>query len=689
MHDVKPGPQHASSSSSAAAAAMIATPWRAAAATLLASVLVLTAVLVLGGGGGGGDGTDTAQLPGLPGPGPVTAWGLPLARLLLDLTSVLAVGFVLVAVLIPSRRGGELSGTSLRALRIAAGCAAVWSLAAWTTLALTSSEYSGLPLPSALSPDILGTVVTLPAGRALVIVALAALALAICAGFVLTVNGGALLLIGVVLTVLPPALAGHAAGASDHDLAVDSLTAHVVAGALWVGGLLALVLLRMRHHDQLAAAVARYSTVALFCFVVVGVSGAINAWVRLGGPAELVSTAYGRVVTLKVLALVLLGAAGWWHRARTLPRLSVGREPGAFRRIALVEAAVMVVTVALAVGLSRTPPPVADTLEITDLAEILLGFPMPLQFSLTRLVTESRPDLFFLLLAGVLAALYARGVLTLHRRGDRWPMGRTLAWATGLVVLTLATSSGLSPYGRVLFSAHMVQHMLLAMVVPLCLVLGAPVTLALRALPAVSGGGDAGLRGVILAAIHSRLARLLANPLVALAIFVVSLYGTYFTGLFELGMRSHVGHVLMHLHFIAAGYIFYSMVIGTDPAPSRPPHIFRIIVLFGAMVFHAFFGVAVMGSSTLFAAGWFNDLARPWGPSPLVDQGLAGSIAWSFGELPTLGVLAALFVQWVRADERDARRGDRVAERTEGTDANELEAYNRYLADLAERNRRS
>jgi putative copper resistance protein D len=679
MHDVKP-------TVPPVAPAAIATSRIVVAAALLASVVVLAAVLALGGGGR----TGAAALPGLSGPGPATAWGLPLARLVLDLASVLAVGFVLLAVLIPARRGGELSGTSLRALRVAAGCAAAWSLAAWATLALTSSDFSGLPLPSALHPDILGTVIALPAGLALVVVALAALALAACAGFVLTVNGGALLLLAAVLTLVPPALTGHAAGATDHDLAVTSLAAHVVAGALWVGGLLALVLLPMRHRDQLAAAVARYSTVALWCFVVVATSGAINAWVRLGAgaPADLVTTAYGRVVLLKILALVLLGAAGWWHRARTLPRLSAGSEPGAFRRIAQVEASVMVVTVALAVGLSRTPPPVPDTLVITDLAETLLGFPMPLQFSLTRLVTESRPDLFFLLLAGVLAVLYARAVHTLHRRGDRWPLGRTLAWASGLVVLTVATSSGLSPYGRVLFSAHMVQHMLLAMVAPLCLVLGAPVTLALRALPAGSGDGDPGLRGVILAAVHSWPARLLANPVVALAIFVVSLYGTYFTGLFELGMRSHVGHVLMHLHFIAAGYIFYSMVIGTDPAPSRPPHIFRIIALFAAMVFHAFFGVAVMGSSTLLAAGWFNDLARPWGPSPLADQGLAGSIAWSFGELPTLGVLAALFVQWVRADEREARRGDRAAERTAGTDADELEAYNRYLADLAERGRR-
>jgi putative copper resistance protein D len=652
-------------------------PRRAVAATVAAAVGVLLAVLAVGGGAGPGD-----DLPGLSGPGALTRWGLPAARLGFDVAAVLAVGFILVAVLIPPRRGGELSGTSLRALRAATWCATAWSGAAMATLAVTSSDFSGLPLPAALAPDILGTVIGLPAGRALLLVALAAGLLAGCAGFVLTINGATLLLLAAVLTLLPPALTGHAAGAADHDLAVTSLAAHLVAGALWVGGLLALVLLRVRRPEQLTAAVARYSTVALWCFVLVGMSGVINAWVRLGALTELATSAYGRVVLLKVLALVVLGAAGWWHRARTVPLLTTGAGPAAFRRIALVEAAVMMVTLALAVGLSRTPAPVPDTPRVTDRAETLLGFPMPPPFSLARLVTEARPDLFFLLLAGVLGVLYARGLLALRRRGDPWPLGRTLAFGVGLAVLTLATNSGLSPYGRVLFSAHMVQHMLLGMVVPLCLVLGAPLTLALRALPA------RGSREVLLAAVHSPLARLLANPLVALAIFVVSLYATYFTGLYELGMRTHVGHVLMHLHFIAAGYIFYSMIIGTDPAPSRPPHVFRIIVLFAAMVFHAFFGIAVMGSNTLLAAGWFDELARSWGPSPLADQGLAGSIAWSFGEVPTLGVLGALFVQWMRADEREARRGDRTADRTAGTAADEHEAYNRYLADLDQRSRR-
>jgi cytochrome c oxidase assembly factor CtaG/putative copper export protein len=609
---------------------------------------------------------------------------LTLARFALDLAAVLTVGFLLLAVLVPSRAGGDLSGTSVRAMRAGSRSAAVWCLAAVVSLLLTSRELSGLPLAESLSPGVLRTVaLEIVQGQVLLGVAAGTGLLAVLARFTLTLNGAVLVLLGALLAVLPPAVAGHTAGAADHGIAVTSLGLHLGAGALWVGGLAAMLLLRMRRAEQLLTAVPRFSTIALVCFVVIGVSGVLNAAVRLDGPADLAGSSYGVLVLLKTLALVALGAIGWVHRRRTIPALGTERGPAAFRRFATVEAAVMVLTVGLAVLLARTAPPADEA--AFDPTVALLGYPLPPAPSLAALVTEARLELLFFTVAVALALTYARGLRRLRQRGDRWPAGRSVAWFAGLLFLVLATSSGLGTYGRVLFSAHMAQHMLLAMVVPLCLVLGAPVTLALRALPARGAHGPHGLREVILAAVHSRVARLLANPLVALAIFVGSLYGTYYTGLYELGLRSHVGHLLMHLHFIATGYIFYSMLIGCDPAPSRPPYLFRIVVLFAGMVFHAFFGVAMMESSTVLAEDWYAALDRPWGPALLADQALGGSVAWSFGELPTLGVLAALFIQWVRADERDARRVDRRAERTHGTDEDELEAYNRYLADLGRR----
>lgn len=650
-------------------------PWAGVTAVVVLAGAVLLTLLWIGGGLG-------AALPGIDDAGALTRWGLPVARVALDVAGVLTVGFALVAVLLPTRGGGDLTGTAVRSLHAAARSAVAWAAAALATFLLTASDLAGLPLLPTLSPGVMGSVLTLPQATALLAVLAGAALLACSAPFVLTRNGAVLLLLAALLVLLPPALTGHAAGAADHDLATTSLGVHLVAGALWVGGLLALVLLRMRRTEQLVVSVGRFSAMATWCVVAIALSGVLSATVRLSGPADLLTSAYGRIVLLKLAALLVLAGTGWWHRTRTLPQLRGERASAAFRRLALVEAGVMVVTVAVAVALSRTPPLVSDTIAVTDPAEALLGYPMPPPPTLASLVTQASPDLFFLVLAGILGLAYARGVLALGRRGDRWPPGRSLAWAGGLLVLTLSTSSGLAPYGSVLFSGHMAQHMLLAMVVPLCLVLGAPVTLALRVLPARGPDGDAGVREVVLAAVHSRPARVVAHPLVALAIFVVSLYGTYYTGLFELGMRSHVGHVLMHLHFIAVGYVFYSMLIGSDPAPSRPPYLFRIVVLFVGMVLHAFFGIAVMESGTLLGAGWWDDLARPWGPTPLEDQRLAGSVAWSFGELPTLGVLAALFVQWVRADEREARRGDRAAERSVGTEDDELAAYNRYLAAL-------
>jgi cytochrome c oxidase assembly factor CtaG len=137
-------------------------------------------------------------------------------------------------------------------------------------------------------------------------------------------------------------------------------------------------------------------------------------------------------------------------------------------------------------------------------------------------------------------------------------------------------------------------------------------------------------------------------------------------------------------HFLAVGALFFWSVIGLDPMPRQLPAFGRMIMVFASLPFHAFFGVVVMTSTTLIGGEWFAALKLPW-IDPLVDQNLGGGIAWASGELPTLLVLGVVFVQWVRADTREARRFDRRMDA--GTD-DQLAAYNAWLADLAERGRR-
>ncbi len=126
--------------------------------------------------------------------------------------------------------------------------------------------------------------------------------------------------------------------------------------------------------------------------------------------------------------------------------------------------------------------------------------------------------------------LYALGVRAMRRRGDRWPVGRSIAWGVGMLAFYLATSSGFAAYDTVLLSAHMVQHMVLSMVVPLSLALGAPVTLALRTLPKSP-------RGWLLAVLHSRVAKVLSFPPLTFLLYVISPWALYFTGWYDASLE--------------------------------------------------------------------------------------------------------------------------------------------------------
>jgi putative membrane protein/putative copper resistance protein D len=290
------------------------------------------------------------------------------------------------------------------------------------------------------------------------------------------------------------------------------------------------------------------------------------------------------------------------------------------------------------------------------------------------------PDAFFLIASILVTALYLFGIARLHQRGDRWPIGRTLSFLVGMLIFVGITCTGLNEYGMYLFSVHMIQHMMLSMVDPLFLLLGAPITLTLRVLrPA--GHGRTGPREILLALLHSRFAKVVSSPLFTLPLFVVSLYGLYFTSVFDSLMRSRVGHDAMLVHFLMVGLLFFWPVMGVDPAPHRSPYVIRILELFAVMPFHAFFGIAIMMSNSVFETAFANPPAS-WGLTALSDQNTAGSIAWAFGEAPTIVVLLVLFVQWSKSDRREAKRKDRKADR-DGDQ--ELVDYNAYLAGLAQR----
>ncbi|MGW6153076.1 cytochrome c oxidase assembly protein [Streptomyces sp. NPDC055144] len=290
---------------------------------------------------------------------------------------------------------------------------------------------------------------------------------------------------------------------------------------------------------------------------------------------------------------------------------------------------------------------------------------------------EWSPDPFFLTGCLVALGLYGWGVVRLARRGDSWQVGRTLSFVVGVLTVMLVMCTKLNDYGMVMFSVHMVQHMVISMLSPILLLMGAPITLALRAMP-VARRGTKGPRELLLMFLHSRYMRIITHPAFTIPLFIASLYALYFTPIFDTLMGSKVGHIGMMVHFLAVGLVFFWPIMGVDPGPHRPGYVMRMLELFAGMPFHAFFGIALMMASGPMI-GTYEHPPVSLGIDALADQTAAGGIAWAFSEVPSVLVLLALLFQWKKSEDRQARRKDRAADR-DGDQ--ELAAYNAYLASL-------
>ncbi len=257
------------------------------------------------------------------------------------------------------------------------------------------------------------------------------------------------------------------------------------------------------------------------------------------------------------------------------------------------------------------------------------------------------------LVVALAAGLYVLGVRRLGAKGRRWPAGRSSAAGGALAVIVFATQTGVDRYSTTLFTAHMVQHVLLGMVAPLLLALAAPVTLALQA----SGRTT---QTTLLGLLQRRPVAVLTHPVAGWILFGGTLVALYYTALFELSLRNEVVHSMVHVHLLAVGSIFVWPLVGADPVRGRLPHGARLLAVLLAVPFHAFVGIALLGAEELLAGGFYAEAGRDWGPSVLEDQRSAAGILWASGDVFGLVLAAVVFVGWVAADERAARRADRL-----------------------------
>lgn len=636
---------------------------------LLTGLLSLLAALAFGG---------AADAPGLADPGAVVRFGLPTAQLMFNFGAAGTIGALVLACFALDGAKPEFNAT----LDFAAGAAAFWTIAAVATGFLTFMSVYLQPITFDDNfSQLLGNYLTsIPIGQAaLVSTLIPAVVTLLC--FAVR-NQTALFFVTVFAAIglVPMALEGHAAGTAGHDQAVSSFGLHVVFVAMWLGGLLTLVATRRTlEQGRIGPVLGRYSSLALMCFVIVAASGIVNAELRVGTFDNL-ATPYGILVIVKILALLALGAFGAIQRRFLIGRMQEKQNAGRgyFWWFVAAELAFMGIASGVAAALARTKTPIPQELLTTTPALILTGDPLPPELTPIRFITEWKFDILWIVIIGFAAFFYLAGVWRLHRRGDKWPMLRTVLFMTGLAGLFYITNGGVNEYHKTLFSVHMIAHMVLGMAIPVLLVPGAPVTLALRAIRKRTDGSR-GMREWILLAVHSRIAGFFARPLVAAAFFTVSLWVFYYSPLFRFAVEDHIGHTIMIVHFLITGYLFVQTLIGIDPMPYRAPYAIRLLVLIGTMAFHAFFGLSIMVSTRLLAADWYGAMGRPWGPSAIVDQQIGGGIAWGIGEIPTLVLALVVVIMWARSDTALAKRLDRKADRDGDS---ELTEYNEMLAKL-------
>jgi putative copper resistance protein D len=591
--------------------------------------------------------------------------------------SLLAMAFLLLDV------EGKVSTSAEKLRNFLKLSAFTWLIGVVGSIILTLAQILDSSISVALDITVIRSFITqISLGQYLAFQGLVALLVFVCAFQAEKILSLILLMLLSLVGLVAPVFQSHAASSGSHSLVIGSLVIHVIGLSMWIGGIFAIALLSQTDRP---IAVPRFSQIALWSAIAVVISGTINAWTRLNFVSAWSST-YAYIVIAKAVATIGLLAMGYLHRKNLANKDAINWI--GFAKLLTTEAIIMVVTVAMGSWLSNTGSPDRPGEQKYEPALAIVGIQTPPEPTWSRIFLSYEPNALMIGILIMMVALYVKGVMVLTKRGDKWPVGRTISFAIGIATIDFATSGGLGLYAQFSFSYHMVAHMLLGMIAPIGLVLGAPITLALRTLPQGRTPTERGVRGSLLAALHSKIGTFFTNPVVALAIFDGSLFGLYFTDLFANMMQSHIGHLLMSLHFLAAGFLFFFVVIGIDPNPRKIPHLVQIVILFAAMSIHAFFSVALMSTTTLIDKGYFASLQTPWLTDLLADQKLGGSIGWAMGEIPILIALVATFINWLRDDTREAKRIDRNSTRQAAMgQPDDLADYNLYLQKLAQRDK--
>jgi putative copper resistance protein D len=637
-------------------------------------------------------------------PGALVRYGAPLVRLAVDAAATVCIGFLVAAVLFSGRpqASGVITPIGYARLRVAGRWAVAWLLAVVVLIPLDAADTGGIPLARALAPrSWIPLLSALEAPKAWLGVAVLAGLVAIGCRLALRWTTVLVLAALAVAALLPPLVTAHVSSDTGHDVSTSALLLHVPAAVVWLGTLVALA---WRSGGWSPTVADRYRRLATWCWLVLAASGLVDAFYLV--PVDGLASGYGLLLAVKVLLVGGLGWLGWWLRGRATAERLHGRAvtrpnswaavprpngraavtplngraavtrlkgraavtrlngPGAperlrgrdgagrIRRLAVVDVLVLAATFGASVGLTHLAPPGLVGRPVSA-DQTLLGYDLPGPPTLLRLAFDWRLDPIFLALVVLLSAGYLVGLRHLRFRRRSWPASRSAAWFGGCAVLLVATCSGVGRYAAAMFSVHLAAHMLVGMVAPVLLALGAPVGLAASVLPR-TGGPWRCLRALR----DSSGLRWASHPAVAATLFAAAPFLLYFTDLFDLAARFHWAHVGANLAFLALGYLFAWVAVGPDPLPREVPQLARLGMLLAAMPFDVLFGALVIGSHRILGNGaaganMYSALGLPWVPSLAADQRLAGALALVLGELALLIALVAVVVGWRRAEHRD------------------------------------
>ena len=255
------------------------------------------------------------------------------------------------------------------------------------------------------------------------------------------------------------------------------------------------------------------------------------------------------------------------------------------------------------------------------------------------------------LLVVVLASVwYVRATRRLHRAGSPWPATRTVAAATTVVAAVVATNGWVAANDVSRFGAHALQHVLLGLVIPIGIVLAAPLTLALRT-------SSPPTRQVLRSWSSGSVLRVACHPVVAAALFTITIVAMYTTPLFEWSLTSAPVHVFVHAHLLVVGLLFFWPLIGFDPSPIRVPHPARIGLLLLILPLHALLAVTLMDADPPVGGSTAVRLAREAGVDPVAEQRLGAGLLWVIGDLVALAAVGIACYRWWRADTAFTRAG--------------------------------